>query len=286
MGTLPKIGRALSRSRLHILLARGNFQRDNHLMRVTFWIVVTLVLVGIVVGAIVVATSIDGIVKKGAETFGPQITKVSVNLESVHIVLFTGSATVTGLVVGNPEGYKMPQAISVGLAEVGVNPFSILSDKIIIRTFHVISPEITFEGGLSGNNLGKIMENVNAATKTGGKSSTNAAASQPAKKIEVDDFLITGAKVHVRLTDLGGREMTLSLPDIHLTDLGKDDDGLTTAELTRVVLKTITTATIKAVSASATDLGKSVETVGKDASKATAEDVDKVKKNIGSLLGK
>ena len=34
------------------------------------------------------------------------------------------------------------------------------------------------------------------------------AASQPAKKIEVDDFLITGAKVHVRLTDLGGQEMT------------------------------------------------------------------------------
>ncbi len=80
--------------------------------------------------------------------------------------------------------------------------------------------------------------------------------------------------------------MTLSLPDIHLTDLGKDDDGLTTAELTRVVLKSITTATIKAVSAGATDLGKSVESIGKDASKVTAEDVDKVKKNIGSLLGK
>jgi len=255
-------------------------------MRVTFWVVATLVLVGIVVGAIVVGTSIDGIVKKGAETFGPQITKVSVNLESVHLVLFTGSAKVTGLVIGNPEGYKMPQAISVDLAEVGVNPFSILSDKIIIRTFHVISPEITFEGGLSGNNLGKIMENVNAATKTSGKPSTNSAASQPAKKIEVDDFLITGAKVHVRLTDLGGREMDLSLPDIHLTDLGKDDTGLTTAELTRVVLKTITTATIKAVSAGATDLGKSAESLGKDASKATAEDVDKVKKNIGSLLGK
>ncbi len=153
----------------HILLACGNFRRDNLLMRVIFRIIVILVLVGIVVGAIVVATSIDGIVKKGVETFGPQITKVSVNLESVHIVLFTGSAKVTGLVVGNPEGYKMPQAISVGLAEVGVNPFSILSDKIVIRTFHVISPEITFEGGLSGNNLGKIMENVNAAAKTSAK---------------------------------------------------------------------------------------------------------------------
>ena len=56
----------------------------------------------IIIVAVVVAFFLDGIVKKGVETFGPQITKVSVNLEAVHIVLFTGSAKVTGLVVGNP----------------------------------------------------------------------------------------------------------------------------------------------------------------------------------------
>jgi uncharacterized protein involved in outer membrane biogenesis len=255
-------------------------------MRVAFRIVLIVILVGIVAGVIVVATSLDGIVKKGVETFGPQITKVSVNLESVHIVLFTGSAKVTGLVLGNPEGYKLPQAISVGLAEVGVNPFSILSDKIVIRTVHVVSPEINFEGGLGGNNLGKIMENVNASGKAGGKPSPNVAANQTAKKIEVDDFLITGAKVHVRLTDLGGREMTLPLPDIHLTDLGKDTDGLTPADLTKAVLKAITTATIKAVSAGATDLGKGAENLGKDAANGAAGDVDKVKKGLGGLFGK
>lgn len=256
-------------------------------MRIAFRIVLILILVGIVAGIVVVATSLDGIVKKGVETFGPQITKVSVNLEAVHIVLFTGSAKVTGLVVGNPEGYKTPQAISVGLVEIGVNPFSILSDKIVIRTVHVISPEISFEGGLSGNNLGKIMENVNASAKTGAKPSNNGAApaaSQPGKKIEVDDFLITGAMVHVRLTDLGGKEMTLPLPDIHLTDLGKDSDGLTPADLTRAMLKAVTTATIKAVSASATDLGKGVENLGKDAAGGAVKSVDKIKKGLGSLL--
>jgi uncharacterized protein involved in outer membrane biogenesis len=255
-------------------------------MRVAFRIVLIVILVGVVAGVIVLATSLDGMVKKGVETFGPQITKVSVNLESVHIVLFTGSAKVIGLVVGNPEGYKMPQAISVGLAEVGVNPFSILSDKIVIRTVHVVSPEISFEGGLGGNNLSKIQENVNAFTKTGGKPSTKADASPAAKKIEVDDFLITGARVHVRLTDLGGREMTLPLPDIHLTDLGKDTDGLTPADLTKAVLKAVTTATIKAVSAGATDLGKGAENLGKDAASSAAGDVDKVKKGLGGLFGK
>ena len=258
-------------------------------MRLAFRILLIVILAGLIAGIIVVATSLDGIVKTGIETFGPKITKVTVNLESVHIVLFTGSAKVTGLVVGNPEGYKAPQSISVGLAEVGINPFSLLSDKIVIRTVHVISPEITFEGGLSGNNLSKIMENVNAFGKTGGAPATNAptaAANRPGKKIEVDDFLITGAKVHVRLTDLGGKEMTLPLPDIHLTDLGKDSDGLTPADLTRAILKAVTSATVKAVANGASDLGKGAENLGKDAAKGAAEGVDKLKKGLGGLFGK
>jgi hypothetical protein len=36
---------------------------------------------------------------------------------------------VKGLVVGNPEGYKTPQAISVGSAAVGVNPFRFFRTK-------------------------------------------------------------------------------------------------------------------------------------------------------------
>jgi uncharacterized protein involved in outer membrane biogenesis len=231
-----------------------------------------VILAVILIAFIVVVLMLDGIVKKGVETFGPQITKVSITLDSVHVGLFTGSAKVKGLVVGNPEGCQTPQAISVGLAEVGVNPFSILSDKIIVRSVHVESPEITFEGGFSGNNLSKILANVNEATKSGTPVSTNApAAGQSGKKIEVDDFLVTGAKVHARLTDFGGKEINVTLPDIHLTDLGKGSDGLTPADLTKAILKAVTSATIKAVTESAAGAGNSV---------------DKIKKGLGGLFGK
>ena len=115
------------------------------------------------------------------------------------------------------------------------------------------------------------MKNVNAVTKGGGPASTNTtakAAGESGKKMEVDDFLITGAKVHVSLTGMGGKEMTLPLPDIHLTNLGKDNAGITAADLTRRVLDAITTATIKAVANATTDIGKGA---GKaDAGKAKA----------------
>jgi hypothetical protein len=251
------------------------------------------VVIGLVVLTVVVVTGVslflDAIVKKGMETVGPKITQVSIKVDAVNLTLLNGSAKVKGLVVGNPEGYKTPQAISVGSAAVGVNPLTVFSDKIVVRSVRVEAPEITFEGGLGGNNLSKIMDNVNAVAKNGGPASTNTTAkagNEPGRKIEVDDFLITGAIVHVSLTGLGGREMTLPLPDIHLTDLGKDSAGITATDLTRRVLGAITTATIKAVANATTDIGKGAENLGKDAGKAVGQNADKISKGIGSLFKK
>jgi uncharacterized protein involved in outer membrane biogenesis len=237
------------------------------------------VVVLLIVGVIIVATNLDSIVKKGIETVGPEITKVSITLDSIHIGLLSGSAKVKGLVVGNPDGYKAPSAISVGLAEVSVSPASVLSDKIVIHTVHVIAPEITFEGNpLGKNNISKILDNLNAANKSGAAPATNqtaTASNKPAQKLEVDDFLISDAKVHFNGT-------TLSLPPVHLTDLGKGTDGITATDLSKQVLTELTGAVLKAVASSAIDLGKEGGNLGKDAGK----DVNKITKGLGGLFGK
>jgi uncharacterized protein involved in outer membrane biogenesis len=254
-------------------------------MKKLFLSVLIILVVLIVVGGIVGSFFLGPIVKTGIETVGPKITQVSIRVDAVNLALLTGSASIKGLVVGNPEGYKAPQAISVGTAAVGVNPFSILSDKIIIRSVRVEAPEITFEGNpFSGNNLAKIEQNVNAAVNKGGAvtPATNAnakAAGKPGKKIEVDDFLITGAKVNFNGT-------TLTLPDIHLTDLGKSNDGITAADLTRQVLKALTTATVKAVAGAATDLGKGAERVGMDLGKSANSNFINVTHDLGGLFKK
>ena len=229
-------------------------------MKKIFWSIVVILLVLVVVAAIVLGFFLNPIVIKSVETVGPKITKTSITLDAVDLSLLTGSAKVKGLVVGNPEGYKTPNAINVGTIAVGVDPFSVLSDKIVVHSLHVETPEITFEGGLGGNNLSKILDNVNATAQGGGPVSTNAAGqAKPSKKIEVDDLLISGAKVHVLLTELGGREMSLTLPDIHLMDLGKSGNGLTATDLTRRVLQEIVTATVKAIASNSANLGKGAE---------------------------
>jgi uncharacterized protein involved in outer membrane biogenesis len=258
-------------------------------MKKFFLSVVAILVVLIVVVVIGVGLFLDSIIKKGVETVGPKITQVSIKVDAVNLSLLSGSAKVKGLVVGNPEGYITPQAISVGSAAVGMNPLSVFSDKIVVRSVLVEAADITFEGGLGGNNLSKIMDNVNAIAKSGGPASTNTpakAGNESGRRFEVDDLLITGAMVHVSLTDLGGKETTLPLPDIHLTNLGKNGTGITATDLTRHVLGAITTGTIKAVANANIDIDKGTRNLGKGAWKAVGQGVDKITKGIGGLFKK
>jgi len=242
-------------------------------------------LVLILVAVIVVGLSLGKIVKEGVNRIGPKITQTTLTVDAVDVSLLAGSARVKDLIVGNPGGYNAPNAISVGLAAVSVSPMSVLSDKIVVKSIRVDSPEITFEGSLSGNNLSKIMDNVNGVAKNGGPESTNTTATasgKPGKKIEVDDILITGAKVHGTLVLFGGKELTLAslpLPDIHLANLGTGPEGITAADLTQVVLSQVTVETGKAVVKAAANVGKGVENLGK-------QGVNTITSGLGGLLKK
>jgi AsmA family len=242
-------------------------------------------LVLIVVAVIVVGLCLGKIVKAGVNTVGPKLTQTTLTVDAVDVSLLTGSATVKNLVVGNPAGYTAPDAISVGVTAVSVSPMSVLSDKIVIKSVRVEAAEITFEGGLSGNNLSKLMDNVNGVAKNGGPEPANktaTASSQPGKKFEVDDLLITGAKVHGTLILFGGREVTLPslpLPDIELRDLGKGPEGITATDLTKQVLSEVVSGAIKAVGSAATNLGK-------DVGKTVGAGVNKITTGIGGLLKK
>ena len=248
-----------------------------------------IVFVAALIGTVIVVGFFLGdAVKAGMQTFGPKVTQTTLTVDAVHVGILTGSGGVDNLVLGNPDEYKAqsPTAISVGKAVVTLAPGSLLSDKIVIKSVEVRAPEISFDGNpLGANNLNKIMENVNAFT--GGASAqpaTNNTPAQPAakkasKKLEVDDFLITGAKVHFN-------GATLPLPDIHFSNLGTGPDGITAGDLTQKILGEITTATIKAVGESVANLGKGAADAATGAVKNLGNSAGKIGQSLGGLFGK
>jgi hypothetical protein len=221
-----------------------------------------------VIFCLVVSFSLNGAIKRGVEVYGPRFTKTDVALKSVNLSILSGSGTISGLVVGNPEGFKTPEAIRIGTLSLHLKPSSLLSDKVVVKSLHIESPEITFETDLKGNNLKKIESNLNESTGGGGKPAQPAPAPTPSdqkkeekaasRKLEVDDLVITGGKVHVSVTMLGTKEVTVPLPEIRETNLGAGPEGITTAELAKLILQKIKDGAQQSASGAVSGLGNGI----------------------------
>ena len=253
--------------------------------KLIFRLVIALVVV-IILAVLALGLFLDKAIKRGVETYGPKLTKVDVKLDSVNLSVVSGSGSIKGLVVGNPEGYTTPSAISVGSAHVALRPSSLLSDKIVIKSIKLEAPEITLETDLRHNNLSKLLKNVKEAAAGGEKEPAKPqkpaqpSEGKPAKKLQVDEFIITGGKVNVSLTAMDGTAVTVPLPDIHLKDLGTGPEGITAAELTQRVLEAIQQNAIQAASGVATEAAvKAAEGTGSNA-------VERLTKGLGGLLKK
>ena len=207
---------------------------------------VLLVLVVLaILAALAVHLFLDSTVKRGVEVAGPMLTKTDVKIGSVSISLLSGSGTIKNFVLGNPEGFKSESAIQAGSTKLALKPASLLSDKVIVDVIDLQSPEITVEAdlkslSLNSINLKKILANLEEAT--GSKGDEKAAPNPPqpeataGKKLQVNDFRITGAKL--RLSALG-QATSMSMPEIHLTNLGTGPDGITAVELAKLVLNEV-----------------------------------------------
>ncbi len=254
-------------------------------------ILISLVIL-LIVALVAVRLFLDSAVKRGVETVGPMLAKVEIKLNSVSLSLLSGSGAIKGLIVGNPEGYKTPSAISVGDASLAVQAGSIFSDKVIIRSIHVRAPEITFESELNvtHNNLNKILANLQEATGGAAPAKSGEPAkpkeAKAGKKFEVDDFLISGGKIHVSLTTLKGKSVTVPLPEVHLTNLGQGPDGITAGELATRVIQAIEKEAAAASAGAVADLGKQATELANEAGKAATDAAGKVTKGIGDLFKK
>ncbi len=182
-------------------------------------------------------------IKLGVERFGPMITKTSVTLEGAELSLFTGNGQITGLVIGNPEGFKTPYAMSMGKVRLEVDTRSLFSNSIVIRQVLIEGPEITFEASENGSNIKALQRNIEgdpekkkdddtakAAAKAAAekeakeekaKSKTDKSEKKSRKKILIRNLVIRDGKINISGKRMNGKTLTIPLPAIVREDLGK-----------------------------------------------------------------
>jgi uncharacterized protein involved in outer membrane biogenesis len=199
----------------------------------------------LLIAAFVVAFfSLNFLVKKTVNTVGQQITKVDVKLSVADLSPLSGSGSLLHLQIGNPEGYSSPFSLLLGGVQITTHRTSLFSDPIIIKEITIRDPEINIEGTPLGNNLTKLLSNLNSSTNSSDEEA--AADSKKSKKLIVREIIITGAKLHVHFSASDqSLDQTLVLPDIALHNIGADGSGVSTSELSRQILTPLLNSAIR-----------------------------------------
>jgi hypothetical protein len=157
--------------------------------------------------------------------------------------------------------------MAVATISMQLDVASITKEVVLIKEIVIDQADVTYEYASGGSNLDVIQRQVEAyiAEKTGGANAKKDTSSP--KKIIIEHLYITGTRAGVSADMLQGKTMTLVLPDIHLTDIGKKSGGVAPAEATRQVVSAISQSATKAVAP--LKLGGAMESIKKGVSSAS-----------------
>lgn len=239
------------------------------------------------------------IIQAVIEDQGSMVTQVPVKLSGVDLSISDLKAGLRGLTVGNPDGFKTDQSISVGEVSVKISE-DWSTDIIVIEEVMIRAPEITYEIGSGGSNIDAIQSNVEKSTggsdSTAGSSSGNDDAAGP--KVVINNLYIIDGMINVSASFMDGQTLSTGLPDIHLQDIGKDSGGATPAEVAEEVISSITEFSSSAassldlsslgladISGNAAEVLEEIGTVGEDVGEAAKDAVDEAGGVIENLFG-
>lgn len=246
-----------------------------------------LALLAAIAAVLVIYLSLSRIVKTGIETVGSTVTKCPITVEDISFKPLRGSLKINNLVVGNPEGFKTESAFRVDEINISMVPKSIFSERVQVQDVTIHAPQVTYEVGALETNIGRIQENVEnflGALPGGGNAPAEPApqeeTSGEGKKVEIDHLLVDGGKIGISATILQGRQVSLPLPKLELTDLGKEGDGQSIPEMVGTVLDKILGSVLDVVKRSGVLLKDAAKKIGETAQDAGAG----IKKGVGGVV--
>ena len=211
--------------------------------------VAAVAVIGAIAVFVFVLSSLDGLIQQAVERYGAEITKAEVKLAEVEIDVTSGKGALRGLKIGNPAGFETPSAFQLGAVSIAIDTDTITSDTVVITEIVIDAPDVTYELGSDGSNIDAIQRNVEAymARFESGDSATADGGGEGPKLI-IEDLYITNGTINVSATFLGGKSLTTPLPDIHLEDIGKEDDGASPGEIAEQIIAAIKDSATGAVS--------------------------------------
>lgn len=205
------------------------------------------------VGVFVFLGSLNDIVKTAVEKVGSDLSQTDVRLSDVDIELTSGKGTLRGFAVTNPKGFSEGDAFRFDEVNVQLDLASVQDDPVVIREIVIDGPVVVYElAGDGGSNLETI--NSRLRSRSGG-SGTASGGSGRTPNIVIENLYLRNGSVALR-APLLDKPVTMPLPPIHLTDIGRNGKGATPGEVANQVMASILAGARDAVARANVDVGR------------------------------
>ena len=198
-------------------------------------------------GLYYVYSNLDSLVAQAIEEYGSEAVGVPVNVDRVEISLETGRASIFGLRVSNPPGFKGEQAFTLGEITVDIDLESLREQSpIVLDEIRIASPVVYYEYNAAREaNLDILKDN---ASSGGGSDSASedAGESGAETRLRIKKLQFSGGRVEADTQAIGGPEIDAKLATASLSNVG-GAKGATGGEIGEVVVKELARQTVLAI---------------------------------------
>jgi len=211
-------------------------------------------------------------IRATANTMGPALLGVPVEVKGASIRPLSGFLRLTGVRIGNPEGYADEPLFSLTEIRVKLDMSTLRgSEPIVIKEVAIIDPHVAYEVKKGKSNLEVLTTSLpqgDDAKKTKKKDKKDA---KPPRKVIIDSLVFRGGELSYRAKMTLGKAVTLPMPNLELTGIGRKQAGITATEaLAKVLgeLLNVVGTLVAKIGTAAVDAGKAVVETGGAAVKA------------------
>ena len=169
----------------------------------------------IVILFLIITFSLDQIVKSGIESYGSEMTGTEVRVESVSISPISGKGTINGLTIANPDDFEGESMMSINELSISLDVLSLLSDEILIHEIIVRESGFYVEQSVAGNNVLKIMDNIDAVADSESAESN----------MIIERFYMENAEIFVGSTIGEDVEASYVVESLELRDIGRENEN-------------------------------------------------------------
>jgi len=256
-----------------------------------------------IAGLLVVAYLSRNVIARGVvQSAASSILKVPVTIEAIDLDLFGADVTVTGIAVGNPNGYAPPHALTAKTLAVQLDAGGSSLEKLVVTRIALegVDAWLLLDG--TRTNISDIVNGMSAGEAPAGKQ-----ASGPGVEVFIRTLELRSIAVHVsERPDVADVPVTARLDAVTARDISSRSAG---SELAGQVASKAFEATMGAIVSDMggrlpaaiakgvgdslanagtvlTDVvGKTAQQVGEAATKGVGDAVKGIGEGLGGLLG-